>query len=58
MDRSDSKIDMDALDAITKKVLAYRPPSKAEQKKQRAQHKTGRPPPAKSRASSTKPVGR
>ena len=55
---SENKIDMDALDAITKKVLAYRPPPKAEQKTLRAQRKTGHPPPAKSRASSTKPVGR
>ena len=58
MPRPDSKVGMAAMNAAIDKVLAYKPPPKAEQKKQRAQRKARPPLPAKEPAGTAKPAVR
>ena len=54
MSISTGKIDMNALRAAVRKVLAYKPPPKSEQDQPRAQHRTDEAPPAKERVDNTK----
>ena len=59
MSRPQSKVDMAAMNAAIDKVLAYKPPPKAEQKKLRAQRsKAKRPLPPKASKNTIQPAVR
>ena len=58
MPRPQSQVDMAVMNAAIDKVLAYEPPPKSAQTKQRTQRKTGYPPPAKARKNTAKPAVR